>query len=413
MTDSDRSPARFVAQRTPVAPAADNERPLKYTMCVTQRCNLACRYCYAVNGRTMMSLETGRRVVDFVFQHAPKGRRIDLGFFGGEPLLAFPLIQAITGYVKAHPAYSPDRFQFSLTTNGTVLTDRIVAFLEDNRVNVCVSCDGAPDVHDAFRPTSHGNGSAERVASNLRRGVRELSRLVVNAVYHPQTFRRLPASVAYLSSLGVRHIYLNPDFSAPWTQADATDLLPTYRAIGEQYCTWYRNGEPHFVSLIDSKITTLLRGGYQPCERCQMGQGEMAFSVDGGIYPCERLIGGGTDEHRIGDVSTGLDLTRLTRRRAPGDNLNPECLGCSLRDLCVNWCGCSNAFMSGFYNRVGPFQCASERAAIQVALEVFTALEHEYGSAFAHHVCGAPHANNGSGREAIRPASASPILRSA
>jgi uncharacterized protein len=126
-----------------------------------------------------------------------------------------------------------------------------------------------------------------------------------------------------------------------------------------------------------------------------MGSAELAISHDGGIYPCERLFGDGSGpEHRLGSLAEGLDLSRLACRRAPGAEVNPECLTCGLRELCMNWCGCSNAFMTGHYNRVGPFLCASERAAIQVALETFTTLEERLGPVFLHHLSGTPHLNS-------------------
>jgi hypothetical protein len=54
----------------------------------------------------------------------------------------------------------------------------------------------------------------------------------------------------------------------------------------------------------------------------------------------------------------------------------------------MNWCGCSNYFASGSYNRVSPFLCASERAAIEVAFRVFQKLESELGPTFVGHVGG-------------------------
>lgn len=168
-----------------------------------------------------------------------------------------------------------------------------------------------------------------------------------------------------------------------------------YRAVADRYVAWYLSHDPHFVSLLDTKIAVLLRGGYHPLERCQMGTGELAITPDGGLYPCERLIGTGTDpRHRIGSVEQGLDLSRLACQCARGGPLNSECRGCAMKECCMNWCGCSNAFMTGYYNRVGAFLCASERAAIQTALDVFTTLERQLGPIFLHHLAGAPQRNS-------------------
>ncbi|RPJ06222.1 MAG: 4Fe-4S cluster-binding domain-containing protein, partial [Deltaproteobacteria bacterium] len=82
-------------------------RPRRYTLCVTLRCNLACTYCYVTKNCATMSLPTARRAIDFVFRHAPSDSNIEIGFFGGEPLLEFPLLRDITDLIKSHPSYDP------------------------------------------------------------------------------------------------------------------------------------------------------------------------------------------------------------------------------------------------------------------------------------------------------------------
>jgi uncharacterized protein len=370
-------------------------RPRRYTLCVTLRCNLACTYCYVSKNSATMSLTTARRAVDFIFGHAPPKSSIEIGFFGGEPLLEFSLLRDLTDLVESHPAYDPALVSFTITTNGTIFSDAIATFLKTHSFKVCVSCDGPPHVQNLFRRTSEGKDTASVVERTLIAAQQALSTILVNAVYHPQTLHYLPETLDYLSGLGLRQIFLNPDYSARWTPLEAGELPAVYRALADRYIAWYLNHDPHFVSVFDTKIAVLMRGGYHPQERCQMGTGELAITPDGGLYPCERLIGTGTDDrHRIGSIDRGLDLSRLAERCAPSGQLNPECSECSLKDCCMNYCGCTNAFMTGYYNRVGPFLCASERAAVQSSLDVFTTLERQLGPLFLHHLAGAPHWNS-------------------
>ena len=372
-----------------------SSRPFEYTLCTTLRCNLACPYCYVSKTGVTMELDMARKAIDFIFRHAPAGSYIDIGFFGGEPLLEFELLQQIVELIKNHPAHNAERTVFTITTNGTFFSESIASFLKQNHFRVCVSCDGPPHVQNTFRRTAMGQDSAAVVESTVLAFQQALASVTVNAVHHPLTFRYLPETVEYLSGLGVRQIHLNPDFSAPWTSAEADELPGIYGAIAERWEAWYLEGDSHFISLIDSKIAVLLRGGYQPLERCQMGHGEMAFTPDGGIYPCARLISSRTDAaHRIGDLIHGIDLSKLLGRCASGARINPECESCGLKDCCVHWCGCSNIFMTGFYNRVGPFLCASERALFQVALNTFRRLEKRLGPAFLHHLTCTPQFTN-------------------
>jgi len=417
-----------------VAPSQSGERPHKYTLCFTQRCNLACPYCYIHKTGAVMSQETAHKVVDFIFRHSRRAAGLEIGFFGGEPLLEFGTLQSITRLIQDHPAYDPARVRLSLTTNGTIFSDAIIQFLLEHDIKFCISCDGPPEIQNTFRHTKEGAGSSSLVEGTIRQAISALPVVLVNAVFHPRTFRRLPETVDYFAGLGVRHLYLNPDFSARWTQAEVDDLPRIYQELTERYIAWYLAGDPHFISLLDSKITALLRGGFDPMERCRMGSGELAFSPDGGIYPCERLIGDGFDgAHRIGHVETGLDFSRMRCHVSPGTEplkaedqdaagkdiaslsvANPECRQCGIRDYCMNWCGCSNTFMTGYYNRTGPFLCASERALTASGLHALKVLGDRMGSVFLHHLLGSPHTNSRLNRDradcsGVRPSQATPL----
>jgi uncharacterized protein len=350
-------------------------RPRIYTLCTTFHCNLACQYCYVNKNPAVMTLETARRAVDFIFRHSTGAGAVDIGFFGGEPLLEFRLLQEITEMIEAHPGFNPGRVSLSITTNGTLLTGEVLTFLKEHAFKVTVSCDGAPHVQDLNRRSATGKGTSTLVERNLLVAQALLGNIAVNAVYAPQTLGFLPESLAYFSSLGLRHIHFSADYTAIWSPEEMTALPAVYRAVADQFVAWYRGGDPHFVNLIDTKISVLMRGGYHPLERCLMGVGELTITPDGGLYPCERLVGSGSNStYRIGSIETGVEVARLKDWCAPGGSLNHECRDCSMRNYCVNWCGCSNIFMTGHSNRVGPFLCASERAALRVAADIYTEL---------------------------------------
>jgi uncharacterized protein len=368
---------------------------VKYTLLITQECNLACDYCYVAKKPARMTREVAARIVDFMFEHTPPDEPVYFSFFGGEPLLAFDLVQEFTGLVESHPAFERGRVELAVVTNGTVCSPDIFTFLEAHDITFCLSCDGAPAVQDTSRRYPDGRGSSGAVEHTLREARRRLPAVLVNAVYTPRTVQHLPQTVEYFASLGLDQIYLNPDFSAPWTSDDVHRLEQAYGQVGECYIRYYLEGEPRFISLIDSKIVVILRRGYQPLERCRMGRGEFAFAPNGDIYPCERLVGARARElHCIGNIRTGLELDRMRCRLKPGAAVNSECAECTLKDYCMTWCGCSNYLATGYYNRVSPFMCASEKTAIKVAFDVFEQLERRLGPVFSDHWSGSATANS-------------------
>jgi uncharacterized protein len=372
----------------------------KFTLCLTQRCNLRCSYCYIDKRDAVMQLPVAEKIIDFMFAHSEEDEVVDIGFFGGEPLLEFDLVQKITHRIMEHALYAQRRVTLSIVTNGTLFTREIAEFLIKHKIVLCMSCDGSPQVQDRFRRYADGRGSSEAVLRTIVMATELLPLVLVNAVYRPETLEELSETVDFLSRLGLRQIYLNPDVSAAWKQQDADKLPEVYGRIGRQFADYYRKNDPHFISLIDSKIAVILRRGYQKEERCQMGSREMAFSPEGNVYPCERLVGQGTGgRHCIGNIEKGLpDLPRVCFATDPGQEAESECSACGVREYCMNWCGCSNYLSTGKYNRVSPFLCASEKASIGAAFNAFRALQEEFGGVFAEHLAGMPSMSSRIGR---------------
>ncbi len=336
-----------------------------------------------------MSDSVASKIIRFIFEHTPQSEKIEIGFFGGEPLLAFGLVITITAMIESHPSFEKDRVELTIVTNGTIYSERIMNFIKRHNIVLGISCDGDPYVQNMFRRFSLDHGSSEIVEGTIRKAIKYFPNLMVNAVYRPETLEYLHIAIEYFSSLGLRQIYLNPDFLAKWNQKNSDLLFEAYDKIADKYIHYYLSSNPHFISLIDSKISTIIRGGYGPRERCRMGNGELAFSPDGNIFPCERLIGSGTyNEHCIGSITDGLKLEKMSCHSVPSLDINTECVSCGLKNYCMNWCGCSNFFSTGYYNRVSPFLCSSEKAAITAAFRAFKTLEKKLGTTFFEHLAG-------------------------
>jgi uncharacterized protein len=361
---------------------------MKITLSLTHSCNLACDYCYA--GRSMnrhMSFETARRAIDFAMVRTQPGEKIEIGFFGGEPLLRFEMIQKVVTYIHQQTERSPRQIVLSITTNGTILTDEILNFLEREAIDLCISIDGPKRVHDKHRVYRDGRGSFDDVFANLQWALKRLSRVQVNAVYSSDTLDFLPETVATLINTGVPSIHLNPNITAEWDKQAQRSFQRVYREVADLYIDSYRNGREIAINLIDNKIILFLKGGYSAQDMCGMGKTQWAFAPSGNIYPCERFIGEDDDDRfRLGNLYTGLDERRRVLIMHQAGNRNKECLTCELRPYCMNWCGCTNYYTTGRIDLAGPVLCASERAAIEAARYTLATLSGERCDLFITHM---------------------------
>jgi len=149
---------------------------------VTHDCNFRCKYCsfsgnynvFRSHTHQHMNSETAFRAVDLYFTYINEGslmnplREPTIGFYGGEPLLNFRLIKETVEYVKQKYSYEYNT-QYTLTTNGSLLTDNVVDFLLEHNFITLISIDGPKTEHDRNRVLPDGSGTFDRIMKNVER----------------------------------------------------------------------------------------------------------------------------------------------------------------------------------------------------------------------------------------------------
>lgn len=371
-------------------------KTMKVTLSLTHRCNLACQYCYAGPAfKKNMSLRTAQKAVDFSLRITPPKERIEFNFFGGEPFLCFEQMQAIAAYIRERTEETGHPVRLSITTNGTILTQPMIDFLRAEHVDLCISLDGPAHVHDLNRRYFDGRGSFNSVVMNLEKAMAQLDSVQVNAVYGPKTVGFLPETVEFLISLGVEVMHLNPDISANWEGIADGYLQDICYCVADRYIQCYEQGQEIAINMIDSKIILFLKGGYGAKDRCGMGETQWAFSADGNIYPCERFIG--ADDNGpfcLGNLYTGFERMRQCKLLAMKGNHNKACHTCGFKEYCMNWCGCTNYYMTGQVDLAGSILCSMEKAAIQTARHVSSTLAERDNRLFVDHFLEYVHQRN-------------------
>ena len=179
-------------------------------------CNLRCGYCFADSGayhgqRSLMSLETGKKALDFLIKASKHRKHIEVDFFGGEPLLNFEVCKELVKYGKEQGALHNKVFKFTLTTNGVLLTKEVQDFLNEEGISAVLSLDGRKETNDKMRKFPNGAGSNDSIVKNFQDFVKnrngEEYYLRGTYTHHNTDFA---ADVAHMVDLGFRELSMEP-----------------------------------------------------------------------------------------------------------------------------------------------------------------------------------------------------------
>lgn len=353
---------------------------------LTHGCNLACRYCFSdaeymrADGR--MTEEVAFRGVDFLLAHAYRDAPLNIVFFGGEPLIAFALLESTVDYARRRAAQAGKQIGFAITTNGMLLTPEVRRFLLDNSISTMISMDGPKAQHDAARRLRNGAGSFDRVAPLARAFAAEAKRagqdIRGRATLHRGHLGAVDALYAFLDedmgfgsvSTPLIHrpapddLAITPD-DLPRLEADLQRLGDRVLAKAEQ--TGELPGYGMFAFL------RVLRERRRPQRGCAAGRLAVTVDTDGQLYPCERFIG--ATDYRLGSVLGGAYAADRVRQLSEQDRVCAfgKCRDCSAMLYCKSTCVAERL---RYLPDTGPpdLDCETYRLMLRQILRVFVRL---------------------------------------
>ncbi len=360
------------------------------TLVLTHECNLACSYCYTGEKfRREMDHDTALRALDLAFrEHRPRvpwathdDTPIDVGFFGGEPLICWDMLVRVSEEARARAAREGRRLRLAVTTNGTLVTRERAEKLRELGVDVTLSLDGCRAAHEATRPQKGGRSSFDDVVAGAEHLKAAGHALEIIAVVSPQNVAWLGESVRFLVDLGARNVILNPCFEETWSD-DALALWEQgLRDAAEVYAACMRAGRPVAMPTFDNKLLAAAKGGLSSCDTCGSGTHEVAVAPTGNLYGCARQVGEDRDPKLvIGHLDRGIDPMRVgAMPKGPAD---PACESCEEKWRCGASCACANLAETGTTHLPGGTQCWYEQATARVADATGLALLDERNETF-------------------------------
>ena len=346
---------------------------------IAHDCNLRCKYCFADEGeyhgrKALMSYEVGKAALDFLVANSGNRRNLEVDFFGGEPLLNWNVVKQLVEYGRSIEKEHNKNFRFTLTTNGTLLTDEILDFVNKEMGNIVLSIDGRKEVTDFMRPRRGGQGIYDDIVPKFQKVAesRHQMRYYVRGTF---THNNLDfcEDVKLLADLGFKQISVEPVVAKPedWyalKEEDLPQLMEQYDELAKFIIQRKKEGKPFnfFHFNID------LAGG--PCvakrlSGCGSGCEYLGVTPWGDFYPCHQFVG--NEDFIMGNVFEGITRPDI-REEFKQSNVysRPECAKCFARYYCSGGCAANAYNFNGDINSTYKIGCELQRKRIECAIMI-------------------------------------------
>lgn len=339
------------------------------TLQVTQQCNLRCEYCVYSGGyqnrthsQQSMDFDTAKRSIDFYIEHSVDSEFISIGFYGGEPLIEFELIKKCILYAES--LSEGKKLIFTMTTNGTLLKEEIVQFLEEHEVGIRISLDGPKEVHDKNRKFAFNNcGTFDKVTENVN---------MIKDKF-PEYFKKLTFSTVLdqkndlscisrfftdyntvkdvsvftgeiVNNYAKNSVDTTEDFQCKMGYEHFKVLLSKVTSFDDKHISKivahdYENLEKVYKNL---KPTDRLPERTHPGGPCIPGAQRLFINAVGDMFPCER-VSESSKVTKIGSISKGFDLGKVRVLLNIGALSEDKCKNCWAFRSCTLCCASADA----------------------------------------------------------------------
>jgi uncharacterized protein len=349
---------------------------------ITFDCTYDCSFCKknsdeqsqpGNNGASAMTGELGRKAVDFALQNTIEEKKdIMLSFWGGEPLLGFPVLKRISDYAADLGEKNNKRVFFSVVTNGKIIDSEITDFLKHHSFSVIIHLTDeffAAGIHEF--PDEFKDNYSQFLAIDRE----PVFRLTLT----PGNVNKLYEIVEALVNMGAKDITTEIGNYWDWTEQDIEALNRVYDQLTDFYLEKLRKGEDISLNDIDVRLNNLIRP--RRYKYCGAGINEVAVTPDGNIYAC-LLRNGKFKVNPIGHIDKGFDQEERNKYINYMPIHKESCKGCSLLSACLHDCPVVNFHTTENMNAAPLLLCEREKGLIKNATKFGNLLYQENNHLF-------------------------------
>lgn len=345
---------------------------------VAHDCNLRCQYCFASTGdfgtgRKIMPFEVAKKAIDFVISRSGKRRNIEVDFFGGEPLMAWDTVKQTIDYARSIEEEHGKKFRFTITTNGLLLDDEKIDYINANMDNVVLSLDGRPSVNDEMRKTVSGAGSYDIIVPKFQKLVEKRDPKLDYYARGTFTGKNLDFAedVVHIADEGFDRLSVEPVAAEDGcgyelTEADLDKIYAEYDRLTDIMEARRKEGKPfhffHFMVDLNQGpcVVKRLRG-------CGAGYEYVAVTPEGDIYPCHQFVG--NEAFKQGSVLDGsFDMDIAHKFASMNIYTREKCGDCWAKFYCSGGCSAANHNFSHDLNVPYEMGCKMEKKRLECAI---------------------------------------------
>ncbi|HYE67612.1 MAG TPA: thioether cross-link-forming SCIFF peptide maturase [Anaerovoracaceae bacterium] len=345
---------------------------------VAHDCNMTCKYCFGDKGafegvRSLLSLETGKKAIDFLLEHSGTRRNLEIDFFGGEPLMNFEVVKSLVAYGREAEKVYGKNIRFTITTNGLLLDDVKADFINKNMDNVILSIDGRQSVNDNMRRTVNNKGTYDIITENYVRFVEKRK----GTYYVRGTFTRenldFSEDVKHLADKGFKNVSIepvvtDPSFSYALQEDDKEMILKEYDKLTDLYLDYAKEGKKfeffHFNVDMNQGPCVVKR-----VSGCGAGTEYVAVSPEGDIYPCHQFVG--NQDFKLGNLNDDhFENNRYDEFNKAHIYNKEKCRECWAKFYCSGGCHANAYHMN--HDILEPYElgCELEKKRIECAIAI-------------------------------------------
>ena len=350
---------------------------------VSHDCNLRCAYCFAgkgdyQQGRMVMSAETGRAAIDFLLQQSEGRRFLEVDFFGGEPLMNWSAVKEVVRYARSKEQAHDKSFRFTITTNGLLLDDDKMDYINREMHNVVLSLDGRQCTNDRMRARVNGSGCYDAIVPKFQKlaASRQDKEYYVRGTFTKYN-KDFAADVLSLRALGFDQISIEPVVAAPsepyaLTELDLPEIFEEYERLADLLLEYRQSGKWinffHFMVDLEQGPCAIkrLRG-------CGCGNEYLCVVPGGDIYPCHQFVG--QDAWKMGNIHDGTFNHAIKKQFAKATVYDkPACRDCWAQFYCSGGCNANNYIYQGDIRTAHTLSCDMLKKRLEIAIALNSSL---------------------------------------